>query len=435
MRTANFILLVGMTIMLLGCGLFEGGQKATDSESAVSVILPVESETPSGTVVPPAVSETPLLNGPGKSTQVSAAEACNLMDTPHDTLATASAPGEEWGWEIRDSGPDRHIAATITDPEGVLLGKYESIIKDRTKYYRESTPSNAEVYGEWLVVGTDLHRSFSLPCLDPSGFEEGTSGSSDEPDYTSERFLSEEEGDTRDEYWADSTGRPTRARRTIFPPEYDGISNTETGVMEFTYSGYGEPNVITAPCANAAPDQSDNPGLMRDCINLLALKDTLRGSASLNWSVDTAITLWDGVTVADAPKRVTMLGLNGHSLTGTIPATLNRLTGLLDLLLSDNLLTGPIPTELGDLPSLETLCLSENSLTGCIPVALENVATNDLSSLNLLYCQPPAPDGLAGNHLFESAIWNTLYEFQKAGVRNGVSRLQHQGLSSDQGAP
>jgi hypothetical protein len=74
------------------------------------------------------------------------------------------------------------------------------------------------------------------------------------------------------------------------------------------------------PCARAAPDQADNPGLMRDCINLLPLEDTLRGSASLNWSVDTAITRWDGVTVADAPKRVTMLDLSSHSLTGTIPS-------------------------------------------------------------------------------------------------------------------
>ena len=143
------------------------------------------------------------------------------------------------------------------------------------------------------------------------------------------------EGDVRDEYWTDSTGRPTRASRTFFPLDYDGESNTETGVMEFTYSGYGESNVITAPCARATPDQADNPGLMRDCINLLPLEDTLRGSASLNWSVDTAITRWDGVTVADAPKRVTMLDLGSHSLTGTIPATLNRLTGMLDLRLAN----------------------------------------------------------------------------------------------------
>ena len=48
---------------------------------------------------------------------------------------------------------------------------------------------------------------------------------------------------------------------------------------------------------SAAPDQADNPALMRDCIELLGLKDTLQGTATLNWSLDTAITSWDGVTM------------------------------------------------------------------------------------------------------------------------------------------
>ena len=95
---------------------------------------------------------------------------------------------------------------TTTDHEGVLLGKGEMILKDRTRYSRESTPGNAQVYGEWRVHGTDVPRSFSLPCLDPSSFEEGASGSSDEPDFTSEVFISEGQGAMRSEYWVDSTG-------------------------------------------------------------------------------------------------------------------------------------------------------------------------------------------------------------------------------------
>ena len=59
--------------------------------------------------------------------------------------------------------------------------------------------------------------------------------------------------------------------------------------------------------------------------------------------------------------------------------------------LSSNSLTGEIPRELGGLSNLESLKLTGNSLTGCIPAALKDVATNDLSTLNLLYC-PPAPD-------------------------------------------
>ena len=321
-----------------------------------------------------------LLSGPESSTRVSAAQACDLMDTPYDTLATTSAPGEEWRWETRNSGSDTHIAATITDLEGVLLGKFEAITKDRTKYYRESTPSNPEHYGEWLVVATDLHRSLPLPCLDTGSFEEGTPGSADELHFTSERFLSEEEGAERNEFWADSTGRPLRARRTIFPPEYDRVSNTQTGVVEYTYSDYGEPNIIEAPCASAAPDQANNPALMRDCINLLAAKDTLRGAATLNWSVDTAITSWDGVKVEGSPGRVTSLVLTSKSLTGTIPPDLARLDGLEHLWLNINQLTGTIPAALGDLASLKSLTFNHNLLTGAVPREL-----GDLSRLESLW--------------------------------------------------
>ena len=357
-----------------------------------STLASAPAQTPAETSLPtrmPAAATVPAPTPAPIPTPASAAQACDLMDTPYDTLATTSAPGEEWRWEIRDSGSDKHIAATITDHKGVLLGKYESITKDRTKYYRESAPSNPEVYGEWLVVGTGLQRSFSFPCLDTSSFEEGASGSSDEPHFTSERFLSDEEGAERNEFWADSTGRPTRARRTVFPPEYDGVTNTETGVVEYTYSDYGEPNIIAAPCASAAPDQADNPGLMRDCINLLAAKDALRGTATLNWSVDTAITSWDGVRVEGSPGRVTSLVLTSKSLTGMIPPDLARLDGLEYLSFNFNQLTGEIPAALGSLGNLRNLRLGDNQLTGCIPPALQDVDDNDLESLELPDCATP----------------------------------------------
>ena len=98
--------------------------------------------------------------------------------------------------------------------------------------------------------------------------------------------------------------------------------------MEFTYSGYGEPNTIAAPCATAAPDQADNPGLMRDCINLLAVKDSLSGAATLNWSLDTPISDWNGVNVTGAPGRVTGLDLSVLVLDGSIPPGLWKLDSL-----------------------------------------------------------------------------------------------------------
>ena len=154
---------------------------------------PASTPTPAATATNTPTPE-PTPTPAADSTPVSAAEACNLMDTPYDTLATASTSEEEWRIEVRSSGPDRHIVHTITTPDGALIGKAEQIIKDRTRYSRERAPGNPGVYGEWRVHGTNVPRSFSPPCLDPGSFEEGTSGSSDEPHFTSEKFLSEEEG-------------------------------------------------------------------------------------------------------------------------------------------------------------------------------------------------------------------------------------------------
>ena len=125
----------------------------------------------------------------------------------------------------------------------------------------------------------------------------------------------------------------------------------------------GPPAPPPPACGLAVPDYIDNPGLMRDCFALLAAKDTLRGTGTLNWSVDEAIADWDGVTVAGTPQRVTKLELANKSLTGSIPASLGKL-------------------------DLTTLKLADNSLTGCIPVALRDVPTNDLDDLARL---PPCP--------------------------------------------
>ena len=137
-------------------------------------------------------------------------------------------------------------------------------------------------------------------------------------------------------------------------------------------SAYSHPDGPPAPpCGLAVPGQTYNPGLMRDCQALLAAKDTLRGTATLNWSVDTAITGWDGVTTSGTPSRVTELDLSGESLSGSIPAELGKLLELTHLDLSSNSLAGEIPRELGELSNLTELRLSGNSLTGCIPLALK----------------------------------------------------------------
>ena len=172
---------------------------------------------------------------------------------------------------------------------------------------------------------------------------------------------------------------------------------TEVGAYSHPDGPPAQPPAVPA-CATgtAVTDQSTNRGLVYDCEALLTGKNELRGTATLNWSVDRSITRWDGVTTSGTPGRVTEVDLSDERLSGSIPAELGRLFELTTLDLSMNSLTGEIPAELGLLPNLEPVRLSGNSLTSCIPLGLQDVGTNDLSSLNLLYCAPPAPENLTG---------------------------------------
>ena len=160
----------------------------------------------------------------------------------------------------------------------------------------------------------------------------------------------------------------------------------------------------------AVANAASNPWLVSDCEALLAARDALAGSTTLNWSADTPITEWHGVTVEGTPERVTNLSLASQGLTGAIPSELGDLVNLQVLNLRDNQLAGAVPSELGDLANLESLYLRgnqltgaipaslgrlanleqlrihDNQLTGCIPLELRDVAYNDLDRLGLPFC-------------------------------------------------
>ena len=137
---------------------------------------------------------------------------------------------------------------------------------------------------------------------------------------------------------------------------------------------------------NAVPDAANSPGLVSDCDALLAARDTLAGTATLNWSVDTPITDWTGIVVDGTPGRVIELHLNRVGLTGEIPIELGSLSNLRYLNLSDNRLTGGIPMELVGLVNLQSLYLVGNRLTGCVPDGFRDVPNNDIARLGLSFC-------------------------------------------------
>ena len=174
---------------------------------------------------------------------------------------------------------------------------------------------------------------------------------------------------------------------------YSDITPGDGATTTFTPAKPPETYVCTSGTAVTNP--TSNLGLVHDCDALLDSKDALRGTGSLNWAAGTAIGSWNGVSTGGSPARVTKVELASKSLTGSIPSELGSLLNLTHLDLSANSLTGQIPAELGWLHNLTNLKLSGNNFTGCIPLALKSVTTNDLSTLNLLYCHPPAPGNLA----------------------------------------
>ena len=205
---------------------------------------------------------------------------------------------------------------------------------------------------------------------------------------------------------------------------YGDITPDDGSTTTFTPSQ--PPTAYSCAGGTAVTSPGENLGLVHDCEALVDGKDTLRGTGMLNWATGTAMTSWDGVTTAGSPTRVTKVELDDEDLTGSIPAGLGTLFELTHLDLSDNSLTGDIPAELGWLHNLEEVRLSGNSLTGCIPLALRDVATNDLSSLNLPYCRPPAPGAPTAGTVGEASVplsWTAVANTAKYRVehRSGTS--------------
>ena len=146
------------------------------------------------------------------------------------------------------------------------------------------------------------------------------------------------------------------------------------------------PSVAAQTCAeNSTAVNNRGAALAGDCTTLLGLKDTLRGTASLNWATSVNMDSWDGITVAGTPARVTELDFESGDLTGTLPSALGSLTGLTTLNFAQNFLTGTIPSTLGNLTNLTNLWLGDNQLTGTIPSQLGNLS--NLAVLELEYNQ------------------------------------------------
>ncbi|MYE47126.1 MAG: hypothetical protein F4X25_10390 [Chloroflexi bacterium] len=175
---------------------------------------------------------------------------------------------------------------------------------------------------------------------------------------------------------------------------FTGTPATPTATATATATSTPSANACTQTTLGVDP--ATNSALAADCAALLAAKAALADAGTLDWSADTAMTDWDGVTLGGTPQRVTGLSLMLQGVAGSIPKELGGLTALRTLNLSWNKLLGAIPAELGSLTELRSLDLSRNRLTGGIPSALGGLTKLEHLTLSQNFLDGSIPAGLGG---------------------------------------
>ncbi|PIN19563.1 Serine/threonine protein kinase [Handroanthus impetiginosus] len=103
-----------------------------------------------------------------------------------------------------------------------------------------------------------------------------------------------------------------------------------------------------------------------------------------NWSSDTPICSWIGVTCSFRHHRVAAINVSNMELSGIIPPELGNLSFLVSLDMTGNKLYGNLPKELSKLKRLKLISFSFNRFSGKIPSFFE--AMPNLQQLYLRNC-------------------------------------------------
>ncbi|XP_024200441.1 receptor-like protein 34 [Rosa chinensis] len=114
-----------------------------------------------------------------------------------------------------------------------------------------------------------------------------------------------------------------------------------------------------------------NSNLTTDESALLALKALITSDPQkimTNWSTNTPVCNWIGVTCGARHHRVADLNISYFSLTGTIPLELGNLSFLIQLSFKNNSFHGSLPTDLARLRRLKfIISFKYNNFKGIIP--------------------------------------------------------------------
>ncbi|KAL7109177.1 hypothetical protein ACP275_06G158800 [Erythranthe tilingii] len=86
-----------------------------------------------------------------------------------------------------------------------------------------------------------------------------------------------------------------------------------------------------------------------------------------NWTIETSVCSWIGVTCDSGNNRVTELDISDMGLQGTISPEIGNLSSLVSLNMSENLFHGLLPTSIFNMSSLQVLSFRNNSLCGSLP--------------------------------------------------------------------
>ncbi|PQP96462.1 putative LRR receptor-like serine/threonine-protein kinase [Prunus yedoensis var. nudiflora] len=127
-------------------------------------------------------------------------------------------------------------------------------------------------------------------------------------------------------------------------------------------------------CITRGPVAAQITNFTTDQSALLALKSHITSDPhnilTANWSTDTSICNWVGVTCGIRHLRVTALNLSYMGLTGTIPPHLGNLSFLVELHFRNN----SFHAWFGSLSKLQAFSIFGNQFSGSIPVAIFNLS-------------------------------------------------------------